>query len=202
MEKILLWPTLLYYFKTENIDNDKIKKIILEKERTEPTKKISNIGGWQSHENLLTENNFYEIYNFLYDCTSHILKDIFIDSVNFYMINSWTNVNRKGNYNERHIHSHSHWSCVYYVTETYSAPIYFVDPRIRSEMMHDKKYLNKEGVSLFSSGIFFDGSPGEVFIFPSWLEHAVSQNTTDNPRISISCNFTTERQNGNISRKS
>ena len=31
--------------------------------------------------------------------------------------------------------------------------------------------------------------PGEVIFFASWLEHAVAKNSTDNPRISISCNF-------------
>ena len=34
MKKNLLWPTELYSFETENIDNDKIKEIILEKEKT------------------------------------------------------------------------------------------------------------------------------------------------------------------------
>ena len=30
---------------------------------------------------------------------------------------------------------------------------------------------------------------GDALFFPSWLEHGVAINSTDNPRISISCNF-------------
>ena len=116
MEKILLWPTPVYHFKTENIDNDKIKEIILEKEKTEPTRELSNRGGWQSHANVLKDDGFSKIEDFLYDCTSHILKDIFIDDVKFFIVSSWANVNRKGDYNETHFHGNSHWSFVYYIT--------------------------------------------------------------------------------------
>ena len=66
MNKKLVWPTELYSFKNVNIDNDKIKKIILEKEKTEPSRKVSNMGGWQSHGELLIEDCFSEIRNFLY----------------------------------------------------------------------------------------------------------------------------------------
>ena len=191
MEKIYLWPTPVYHFKTENIDNDKIKEILLEKEKTEPTRELSNRGGWQSHADILKDDGFSEIEDFLYECTSHILKDIFIDGTKFFIVSSWANVNRKGDYNERHVHSNSHWSSVYYVTETYMTPLYYVDPRTRSEMLHTKKYLNGESgpENRPSVTTFGEGTPGEVFMFPSWLEHAVSQNLTDNPRISISCNF-------------
>ena len=54
---MILWPTEVLYFKNRNIDNDKVKKIILEKERTEPTRQVSNMGGWQSHTNLINDNN-------------------------------------------------------------------------------------------------------------------------------------------------
>ena len=59
MNKKLLWPTELYYFKNVNIDNDKIKKIILEKEKTEPSRKISNMGGWQSQEKLILKEGYF-----------------------------------------------------------------------------------------------------------------------------------------------
>ena len=31
--------------------------------------------------------------------------------------------------------------------------------------------------------------PGEMIIFPSWLEHGVSMNRTDEIRVSLACNF-------------
>ena len=188
MDKKLLWPTELYSFKSVNIDNDKIKKIILEKEKTEPSRKISNMGGWQSHGELLIEDCFSEIRNFLFECASSILNEIYIDGVKIFLTQSWANVNRCRDYNLSHTHGNSHWSCSYYVTETYTAPIYFADPRVRSQMfaaydLHNEnnKYYNNIGPE--------QCQPGDALFFPSWLEHGVTNNSTDNPRISISCNF-------------
>ncbi len=65
MEKIYLWPTPVYHFKTENINNDKVKEILLEKEKTEPTRELSNRGGWQSHAEILKDDGFSEIEDFL-----------------------------------------------------------------------------------------------------------------------------------------
>ena len=200
MKKNLLWPTELYSFKNENIDNDKIKEIILEKEKGESSRSISNRGGWQSEESLLEENCFSEIKDFLFECTESIKKDMYEDDTKFHMVSSWANVNRKGAYTISHIHGNSHWSCAYYVTGTYTAPIYFVDPRVRAEMftstdLQKNKYCNIVGPEKCESG--------QALFFPSWLEHAVAKNSTDNPRISISCNFILRKLDGkNISRKS
>ena len=180
MNKNLLFATELYSFNNENIDNDKIKEIILEKEKNEPSKKLSNKGGWQSQEDLIKEKDFSEIKDFLFECTESITKDLLLDNVKFFMLQGWANVNRKGDYNIPHIHPNSHWSCAYYITETYLAPIYFFDPRIRAEMFSavDSKTIGLE-----------KSVPGQALFFPAWLQHAVHHNLTDNPRISISCNF-------------
>ena len=186
MNKNLLFPTELYSFNNENIDNDKIKEIILEKEKTETSRKLSNKGGWQSKDSLLEDKDFSEIEDFLFECTESIKKDMYKDDIKFYMISSWANVNRKGAYNISHIHGNSHWSCVYYVTETYTAPLYFIDPRVRIYMDNSNLYLKNKYFQQLGPE---KSMPGEVIFFPSWLEHAVAKNSTDNPRISISCNF-------------
>ena len=61
MKKNLLWATEIYSFKSDNIDNDKIKEILLEKEKSESGRSISNVGGWQSEDSILEENDFSEI---------------------------------------------------------------------------------------------------------------------------------------------
>ena len=189
MEKKLLFPTEVYSFNNENIDNDKIKEIILEKEKTETSRELSNRGGWQSQDNLLDEKDFSEIKDFLFECTKSITRDIYEDDTKFYMVATWANVNRKGAYNVTHLHGNSHWSCAYYVTETYTAPIYFIDPRIRAEMFTAIGVGG--GTGPWTKGLGPEKcEPGQALFFPSWLEHGVSQNLTDNPRISISCNFT------------
>jgi|TARA_R110002167_G_C12461539_1_gene632786 uncharacterized protein (TIGR02466 family) len=189
MKKNLLWPTEIYSFKTEIIDNDKIKEIILKKEKDESSKSISNIGGWQSEEALLEKNDFSEIKDFLFECFSSIKNEIYREDVKLSLVQSWANVNRYGHYNVGHVHGGSHWSCSYYVTETYTAPLYFIDPRVRVDMDNSHFFLKNKYFNTLGSE---KSMPGEVIFFPSWLEHAVSVNSTNNPRISIACNFLIE----------
>ncbi len=199
-----LWPTELYFFKNENIDNNKIKEIILEKEKTESSRELSNVGGWQSHGDLIDEDCFSEIKNFLNECVLSIKEKLYRDDVKIFISQSWANVNRKGGYNTPHIHPNCHWSCAYYVTETYTSPIYFSDPRIRAQMFTSSDLLNENNKYYNNIGPE-KNQPGDVLFFPSWLEHAVANNSTDSPRISISCNFQVAPDRGtygNISRKS
>ena len=198
MNKSSLWPTEIYNFKSETIDNDKIKEIILEKEKEDdaryPVKANSRgsrgrgIGHGTSKDSLLTEDCFSEITDFLFDCTLAITEDLYRDGIKFCMTDSWANVKRDGDHSLNHIHPNSHWGCAYYVTETYESPIYFSDPRIRKHMYEayglerENKYSNTMGPA--------KNYPGEVLFFPAWLEHAVSNNLNKNPRISISANFT------------
>ena len=191
MKKNLLWPTEIYSFKNEIIDNVKIKEIFLEKEKSELSRSISNIGGWQSEDSILEENDFSEIKDFLLKCVSSIKNEIYRDDVKILLAQSWANVNRFGHYNLNHVHGNSHWSCSYYVTETYKAPLYFSDPRVRKSMDNSQYLLKNKCSDRLGSE---KSMPGEVIFFPSWLEHAVAKNSTDNPRISISCNFLIREQ--------
>ena len=186
MKKNLLWATEIYSFKSDNIDNDKIKEILLEKEKSESGRSLSNVGGWQSEDTILEEDGFSGIKDFLFECVSSIKNEIYIDDVKFFLAQSWASVNRNGHYNVNHDHGNSQWSCAYYVTETYSAPIYFTDPRMRATMCAVSD-LQKNPYS-YNIGPE-KNEPGDAIFFPSWLEHSVANNLTDNPRISISCNF-------------
>jgi len=177
MEKISLWPTDIYEFKNETIDNNKIKELILQKEKENEFNKNSLL--------LLTEDCFSEIKNFLFECLLSIKNEIYTDDVKFRITESWANVRGNGDYSPNHIHPNSHWSCAYYVTETYEAPIFFIDPRTRAQMfMPANKYLGAVGPE--------KKQPGDVIFFPSWLEHGVKKISTDNIRICISCNFLIE----------
>ena len=185
---MILWPTEVLYFKNRNIDNDKVKKIILEKERAEPARQVSNMGGWQSHSSLINENGFSEIRNFLFECFSSIKENTYKKNTRASMTAGWANVNRKGNSNSIHAHPNSHWSCVYYVTETYKSSIFFIDPRIRAQMFMPYDLFNEENKYYGQIGPG-ENEPGDAWFFPAWLEHGVTNNSTSHPRISISCNF-------------
>ena len=161
----------------------------------------------------MEENNFSEIKDFLFECTSSIKNEIYDDDVKFSLVQSWANVNRYNHDNSGHIHDDTHWSCVYYVTETYTAPLYLKDPRIKmdSDNFHFSlrtKYFKTLGVDKASNAVAttnvfkcfktlgseksISSMPGDVVFFPSWLEHRVDKNSTNNPRIAIACTFLIE----------
>ena len=54
-------PSLGFREMEGKIDHKKLSKIILEKEKTEPSRNISNMGGWQSEKSLYKDERFSEI---------------------------------------------------------------------------------------------------------------------------------------------
>ena len=76
MKKSLAWPTEIYSFKNEIIDNDKIKELILQKE--DGSAGISGSrrpfgGAWQSTRSILEENEFSfspDLYKMWITCTT------------------------------------------------------------------------------------------------------------------------------------
>ncbi len=74
----------------------------------------------------------------------------------------------------------------YYLTPTGDAPLYFKDPRPTPIMDSSVPLLKNRYNQLVNKQEF---EPGEMIIFPSWLEHGVSMNRTDEVRVSLACNF-------------
>ena len=105
------------------------------------------------------------------------------------MINSWANISRRGECTMPHIHEEASWSCVYYVTSTEDANLYFKDPRLLEYMDKSHHYLKQPYANVIRKRPF---NEGEAILFPSWLEHGVGAATKEMIRISISCNFLIE----------
>ena len=104
------------------------------------------------------------------------------------MTAGWANVNRKGNSNSIHAHPNSHWSCVYYVTETYKSSIFFIDPRTRAQMFMPYDLFNEENKYYGQIGPG-ENEPGDAWFFPSWLEHFAPLNQGNTDRISLAFNI-------------
>lgn len=99
----------------------------------------------------------------------------------------WANVNAPYEYNMRHNHSPNHLSGVYYVrVPANSGNIRFFDER-RTKTVTDP-YSAVE-TDLSKSCYTLEPTEGMLLIFPSWLDHIVGQNRSDETRISISFNI-------------
>ena len=126
-----MWPTTTYTFTVNNIDNERIKNKIIEREQKGLGFRFDPMqgGGWQSNKDLL-DLEFYYLRKSLLIGVNDILGQIYVDDASIKMINSWANISRKGECTMPHIHEEASWSCVYYVTPTEDANLYLKDPRL------------------------------------------------------------------------
>ena len=194
-----MWPTTTYTFTVKNINNERIKNKILEREQKGLGFRFDPIqgGGWQSNKDLLEDNwpdefpnsPFHILRKSLLIGVNEILGQIYVDDASIKMINSWANISRKGEYTMPHIHEEANWSCVYYVTPTEDANLYLKDPRLLEYMDKSHHYLKQPYANVIRKRPF---NKGEAILFPSWLEHGVGVGTKDAIRISIACNFLIE----------
>ena len=185
-----MWPTTTYTFTVNNIDNERIKNKIIEREQKGLGFYFDPIqgGGWQSNKDLL-DLEFYYLRKSLLIGVIDILGEIYVDDASIKMINSWANISRKGECTMPHIHEESNWSCVYYVTPTEDANLYLKDPRLLEYMDKSHHYLKQPYANIIRKRPF---GVGEAILFPSWLEHGVGAGTKDAIRISIASNFLIE----------
>ena len=188
MQKYSFWPTEIFSFTDVEIDHSKIKDIILEKEKTEPSRNYSNVGGWQSDDNLFDLEFILPVKEFLNGCMGSILQDQYREEkqVKAYFKEGWANVNKENHFNMPHTHSGCTWSCVYYLTDINNSTIYFCDPRVGYTLDGSAELKKEYAGNLISPE---GNGVGDALFFPSWLQHGVRPNLTKEPRVSISCNW-------------
>ena len=179
--------------RTSSVNNEDLKQMILEKEKTEASDTFSNNGGWHSSGALQNDKRFSALRDFIALGIKQVISHNNYLDVDIGISNAWANVNRYRDFNEIHQHPGVHWSGVYYVDgPENSGPIRFFDPRVvRQMLLPYELYSENLGSMPYSQFLQFalDPCTGGMIIFPSWLQHAVSPNETKNPRISISFNI-------------
>lgn len=147
---------------------------------------ISNKGGWQSNDLDHNLSELKEILNKIQSkldalCNEFNLKNVIIDNV-------WLNLNRTNSFNTTHNHPYSVFSGVFYIKSTgHSGNLVLKNPNELLEYHIDKKYIDKQN-GFNSSNWTIEPESGKLVIFPSWLNHEVEPNLSNNDRISLSFN--------------
>ena len=160
----------------------------------------SNMGGWHS-DDLYGDvsENFNKLKKIISDFFSK--KVLNIDGV-IEPTKLWTNINKKHNYNQAHLHGKTtYYSGVYYVkVPKNSGNLYFLNythwrPISISEYPDIYKYedLTKE--------IEMESKEGDLYFFKGKLAHRVGRNMSDEDRISISFNFNLDDMSQQIEEK-
>lgn len=145
---------------------------ILELEKTEPSQRKSNFGGYQTHDNLHKFPVFREFISSLERIASSCLEQKAIVS------EMWGNINYKHCYNGAHTHGGALSGVFYLHVPPNSGKLILCNPAVRS----DGRFLRTSNYSVVPENL-------ACIMFPSWLEHYVEPNLSDEPRISMSFNF-------------
>ena len=149
----------------------------------------SNIKGWHSKDFNLKDK---EVVDFINNISPHINKVIVdmnwnIESQIVKISNMWTIVNIGGASNARHHHGNSTISAAYYVKAPKNCgEIVFYDPRPAPVFSHPR--ANKPN-SLNAMVNSINPIEGGLVLFPSYLDHSVNPNLSNEERIVISFNI-------------
>lgn len=179
-----LFPTPIWGFKLS--DTDYLKQLevtLLEMSKVLPNRDKSNFLGWQSPDDIHKYEWLDYIKNAILRVANTEIKEQFSDYCyeDFYFESMWANINYPNAFNMAHIHG-AELSGVFYVKVPAgkAGRIVFVDPRQRVSMSEKKiRCLNYP----------ITPEEGVCIIFPSWLEHYVEPNETNETRISMSFNL-------------
>ena len=150
---------------------------ILQLEHGSTGVKKSNQGGWQSQDNLNELGIFQELVGVLNSLLTSMAREHSKDAPPLTVTEMWANINNPGSYNHHHTHSGILSGAFYLKVPENSGNLVLVNPAVRSD-----------GHFLRAPNYVVTPSPLACIVFPSWLEHYVEPNQSDEDRISISFN--------------
>ena len=166
-------------------------KDFVNKVRKEDTGRIiSNIGGYQSNSLNLKDSHLIPLHNHILSETNKFSSTFNFTNNLFKIDNMWININGYKDYNIPHIHTHTLFSGVYYIsTPKDCGNIRFLNGHEKTMSYdwvgHFKDYNNYNALQWF-----LPSEKYKCYIFPSYLTHFVEPNlNSKEERISISFNI-------------
>ena len=106
----------------------------------------------------------------------------------FYLTQSWTAINQKGDAHHSHIHPNCIFSCVYYV-QANSGDFQIKMPMSRIQEGYNISYNVLQKNIFNCRTINLQVKTGDIVIFPGWCEHQALPNEDDSPRIILGTNY-------------
>ena len=149
----------------------------------------SNIKGWHSKEFNLKDTSPQKFIQKILPYIEQVIKDMDWDNVNqtVKITNMWAIINKGGAANHRHHHGNSDISAAYYVRAPKNCgEIVFYDPRPAPVFSHPKSVKPNTLNAMVNSITPVEGA---LVLFPSYLDHSVNQNLSNDERIVISFNL-------------
>lgn len=143
--------------------------------------------GWQSEQTLHEREEFAELASCVSHVATSVLRFLQIGYEAVEITGCWATVLAKGAVHRIHSHPNNFLSGVYYVrVHPGSDTINFHDPRRQSYVIRPPVVeLTAEN----TDQVVVSLTNGTLLVFPSYLEHSVDANMSDEERISVSFNI-------------
>ncbi len=188
----LFFPTPVWTFQLDDYEtvNGEIYNFI-KKEQIKDEKGIhkSNVNGWHSKDFDLKKDEPKNFINFISPSIEKVMTDMNWEKEKktVKIINMWTIINIGGSKNLRHQHGNSTISGAYYVKAPKNCgDIVFYDPR-PAPVFYYPTTRSANLLNAQTHGI--NPKEGALILFPSYLDHSVNENLSNNERIVISFNI-------------
>ena len=143
--------------------------------------------GWQSEQTLHEREEFRDLVAFVDHAAKGIVRFLRIGYDTFEITGCWANVLAKGAAHKAHSHPNNFLSGVYYVgTHPGTDTLNFHDPRNQAGVIRPPVVeLTAEN----TDQVVVRVKNGTLLVFPSYLQHSVDANMSEEERISISFNI-------------
>ncbi len=193
IEQGLYFPTPIWSARlggSDDLNSQLLQGIAQLQKNDQQGQQKSNIGGWQSADDLHTRPVFQPLFTALMAVLDDVSKAYNVHpNAELYFQNAWANVNYPGTSNAPHIHASSAFSGAYYVRMAAGCgAIEFLDPRSGASMARPL-YPQLSQNALTQPRVSFTPDPGTLFIFPGWLLHHVHANQSRDLRVTIAFNL-------------
>tara|TARA_R110000751_G_scaffold234010_1_gene335151 strand:- start:36 stop:659 length:624 start_codon:yes stop_codon:yes gene_type:complete len=155
-----------------------------------------NKGNTTSNDTYILNNkNFNTLKKELGEVVQDYFKQILsTKNVSPYITQSWLNYTEKNQFHHKHRHANSIVSGVFYIdADEKHDKVYFYDDR-HSVILTEVNQFN----TFNSSSWFFPVKTGQLFLFPSSLEHMVETKKGSNTRTSLAFNVFVKGNLGEI----
>jgi uncharacterized protein (TIGR02466 family) len=168
--------------------NTQLEQNIINWSRQDKGVQKTNVNGWHSPTDMHLKPEYKMLVDLLHQAQHFIYNDELLDNEPF-LGNMWANINPPGGYNRAHTHPNSLWSGVYYVKAPInSGHLKVEDPKPSINISRPRRKQGQLPKHLWNE-VHFEPIAGRLIMFPSWLNHCVDTNQSNDIRISVSFNF-------------
>tara|TARA_B100000925_G_C21859171_1_gene409200 strand:- start:141 stop:764 length:624 start_codon:yes stop_codon:yes gene_type:complete len=152
------------------------------------SKEVGREENWQSEHNpnLHEHLKYKALGSKVLELSKVYLDDLKYEYEKMYITGMWSNILKPGETHSPHTHSNNLLSGVFYLQSNDNSPaITFVDPRPQASVLQPQQTeYTKDNGTLF----FYPAKVNRMLLFPSWLQHYVPKNNSNDNRISIAFN--------------